>query len=55
MDEQAYVLLDEQMEKLRAIASRLHNGSDKMRDEGHKLWLIINQLNDQKVEVLREH
>lgn len=34
----------EQMDAMRAIQHRLHAGSDKMRDEGHKLWLVLNQI-----------
>jgi hypothetical protein len=36
--------------KLRRLMStiryRLHAGSDAMRDEGHKLWLVLNRLED---------
>jgi len=35
---------DEIMPKIKAIYSRLHSGSDEMRDEGHKLWLLYNKL-----------
>ena len=41
-----YVLEDEDFDRLRAIQARLHGGSDKMRDEGHKLWLILNKVED---------
>lgn len=34
----------EMLPKLRQAQARLHNGSDAMRDEGHKLWLICNDL-----------
>jgi hypothetical protein len=34
----------EVMPKLHGIQTRLHSGSDAMRDEGHKLWLIHNHL-----------
>ena len=40
----------EQIAKLRAIADRLQGGSDKMRDEGHKLWLIVGEIADQHIE-----
>jgi hypothetical protein len=47
-----YVLWSEQLEKLQAISDRLHGGSDKMRDEGHKLWLVINQIREQQIEAI---
>jgi hypothetical protein len=37
-------LKDELMPKLVSIQGQLHGGSDAMRDEGHKLWLVVNQL-----------
>jgi hypothetical protein len=37
-------LKEELMPKLVSIQGRLHGGSDAMRDEGHKLWVVINQL-----------
>ena len=39
---QLFVLSEDEVEKLRAICFTLHSGSDKMRDQGHKLWLIID-------------
>ena len=41
-----FYLTGEQMEKLCAIEKRLHSGSDAMRDEGHKLWLIVNTVRE---------
>lgn len=35
---------EDQLASLRGIEQRLHAGSDKMRDEGHKLWLTLNQI-----------
>lgn len=35
---------EDQRLTLRGIERRLHAGSDKMRDEGHKLWLVLNQI-----------
>jgi len=32
------------MPKIKNIFTRLHGGTDDMRDEGHKLWLIYNSL-----------
>jgi len=40
----------EQLEKLRNISSRLQSGSDRERDEGHRLWLLICDIEDQNKE-----
>ena len=37
-----YIIEAEDLDTLRNIASKLHGGSDKERDLGHKLWLIVN-------------
>lgn len=34
----------EVLPKLQQIHTRLHSGSDAMRDEGHKLWLVYGHL-----------
>lgn len=34
----------EDLQQLRMLSQRLQGGSDKMRDEGHKLWLILNRI-----------
>jgi hypothetical protein len=34
----------EWLPKLQAIHTRLNSGSDAMRDEGHKVWLICNAI-----------
>ena len=41
---QGYFVEKEVFEKLRRIEQRLHGGSDAMRDEGHRLWLVLNDL-----------
>jgi hypothetical protein len=41
-----YFIEEEDFQKLRNIERRLHAGSDAMRDEGHKLWLVLNRLED---------
>jgi hypothetical protein len=51
---QAYVIFQEQRDVLKGICDRLHAGSDAMRDEGHKLWLILNEMKDQRVEVIHD-
>ena len=42
-----FLIDEDQLERLKQIASRLHGGSDKERDEGHKLWLLIEQIKGQ--------
>lgn len=32
------------IDRLSDICSALHEGNDKMRDLGHKLWLVLNEL-----------
>ena len=39
-----YEFLGEILERLEPIQRRLHNGSDAMRDEGHKVWLLCEEL-----------
>lgn len=41
-----YYLDGDQLQKLRDMVNRLHSGSDAMRDEGHKLWLLVNYVSD---------
>ena len=48
--EAIYAIEKEQLEAIRAIADKLHAGSDKERDLGHKLWSIISQVENQKIE-----
>lgn len=44
MSHKGYFVEKEAFEKLRQIEQRLHGGSDAMRDEGHRLWLVLNDL-----------
>jgi hypothetical protein len=37
-------LRGEVMPKMQAIHTRLNGGTDRERDEGHKLWLLYNHL-----------
>ena len=39
-----YFLREEDFQKLLNIEQRLHAGSDAMRDEGHRVWLILNNI-----------
>jgi hypothetical protein len=36
--------LGEILDRLEPIQRRLHSGSDAMRDEGHKVWLLCEEL-----------
>lgn len=39
-----FEFLNEILERLEPIQHRLHGGSDAMRDEGHKIWLLCEEL-----------
>lgn len=40
--DKVYVLDATDFEVMRAIAFRLQGGTDRERDEGHRLWLALN-------------
>ena len=42
--DQLVEIMHEELPKLREVQARLHGGSDAMRDEGHKLWLVCGRL-----------
>lgn len=44
-----YLIDEDQLRRIQEISSALHNGTDAMRDLGHKLWLVINQVKKQDV------
>lgn len=44
MSVKAYVIETDDAVKLRAICCRLLGGSDKMRDQGHQLMLILDRV-----------
>jgi hypothetical protein len=46
--EDVYYLDGDQLRVLNAISDALHSGSDAMRDLGHKLWLVLNQVEKNK-------
>ena len=49
MDEDNYYRVDgEQLELLRKLQAELHNGTDRERDYGHRLWLLVCRIEDQK-------
>lgn len=39
-----YAIESQDLEKLRAMSKRLQAGSDRERDEGHRLWLVVNTI-----------
>ena len=41
-----YLVEPEDVVKLTVICKQLHGGTDRERDYGHRLWLIINTLRD---------
>lgn len=43
-EELIYTLTSEEMRKLRAICAQLHGGSDKYRDIGHRMWLVLGEI-----------
>lgn len=38
---------DDDLERLRTIAAALQGGNDRERDQGHKLWLLVNKIKEQ--------
>lgn len=50
-----YYVEDEDIAKLKAISDRLHAGSDKERDEGHKLWLIWDKIMNNTIDDARAY
>lgn len=49
--ETAFVLDSDQLKKLWDIAARLQGGNDKERDEGHRLYLLVETIRNQTIEV----
>ena len=43
-EDSLYLIEADDLEKLQCIAATLQSGSDKMRDEGHKLWLVLRNI-----------
>lgn len=39
-----YLIEPELLERLERVSYSLHSGSDRERDCGHRLWLIINEV-----------
>lgn len=42
-----YLVDEDQLRAMRVIAEKLMSGSDAERDQGHRLWLLVNQIKDQ--------
>ena len=40
---EAFALDADDMAKLRVLQAQLHGGTDRERDYGHRLWLILNR------------
>jgi hypothetical protein len=49
MDDVFY-LDEDQLAKLRLLADQLQGGSDRERDYGHRLWLVVVEISKQRVE-----
>lgn len=45
-----YLLDEDQLKRLRSIASLLQGGNDKERDWGHMLWNVVLQVEAQEVD-----
>ena len=46
----AYLLDEDQLAKLRALSEQLHNGTGRERDYGHRLWLVLGEIEKQPFE-----
>ena len=44
-----YLMEAHLMECLQQISTNLHGGTDRERDYGHRLWLIINELRNNPI------
>lgn len=52
MSEDKYYLVDEdQLRKLRALYTALHGGTDRERDYGHRLWLVVEEIRNQETKL----
>ena len=38
-----FLIEPDAMEKLRQIQAQLHAGTDRERDYGHRIWLVLNR------------
>jgi hypothetical protein len=45
-----YFIDDDQLRKLRRLADQLQGGSDRERDYGHRLWLLVSEIEKQSAE-----
>ena len=52
-NEEIYVMEVEQIVRLLAISDALHAGSDRERDLGHKLWLIVSEIQSNQMLRMR--
>ena len=44
-----YAVDEDQLSRMKEISDALHSGNDAMRDLGHKLWLVLNQVREQEM------
>jgi hypothetical protein len=49
-----YYIEQGQLDKLRTLSDQLHGGSDRERDYGHRLWLVLGEVQSQPVINLAE-
>jgi len=38
-----YVIEGYELQKIASVMTQLHNGSDRDRDFGHKIWLVLTE------------
>jgi hypothetical protein len=48
-----HIVEEDAMAKLKGIAHRLCAGSDKMRDEGNLLWVLIYQMPEISIDDIK--
>lgn len=49
MTNPTFVLDQDQLNKLFGVSNQLHAGTDKERDLGHQLWLVLNDIRNQEI------
>lgn len=49
-----YYVDEDQLRQLSELSDSLQSGSDAMRDAGHRLWLVLRQIEGNKVEHLND-
>lgn len=54
MSAEAFYVEAEDLKQLQILSDQLHNGSDRERDYGHRLWLIVSRIRDLPVTHMSE-